>query len=54
MKNRMELLIAFLMTLLLLSSILLDPAMTISLLMILVLIYVVGRQIEKDDHLPQR
>ncbi len=54
MRNRMELLIAFLITLLLLSSILLDPVMTISLLMILVLIYVVGSQIVKDDHLPER
>ena len=54
MKHRTELLIAFLMTLLVLSSLLLDPVMTVSLLMILVLIYVIGRQIEKDNHLPER
>ncbi len=54
MLNRWELLFTFLMTVLVFSSMLLDPVVTVSLLMILVLVFVIGRQIERDNHLPDR
>ncbi|MBZ0290945.1 MAG: hypothetical protein K8L99_00105 [Anaerolineae bacterium] len=52
--NRFEMILALLATVLVFASAMLDPLLTISLVILLVLLFVIERQLRRDDRWQSR
>lgn len=52
--SRFESVLAILVTLVIFASTMLDPAITVSLFLVLIVIYTIGRQLNRDNHFQPR